>query len=102
MPVTLPRHISGDVNPLTKYTSDSLSAPLVVSVRMTLPYTCSNDPFAGPKHIERIHPMVRVHPATGWKALWVNRAFTKKIVDLDQAESDLILGYLFDVFEKVL
>lgn len=45
--------------------------------------------------------MVRVHPATGWKALWVNRAFTKRIVGLDKAESDLILGYLFDVFEKV-
>lgn len=64
-------------------------------------YLDRNEPNAGPKHIERVHPIVRVHPATGWKALWVNRAFTKRIVGLDKAESDLILGYLFDVFEKV-
>ena len=64
-------------------------------------YLDRNDPNAGPKHIEREHPLVRVHPATGWKALWVNRAFTKRIVGLDPAESDLILNYLFDVFEKV-
>ncbi|KAF2481437.1 putative alpha-ketoglutarate-dependent sulfonate dioxygenase [Neohortaea acidophila] len=63
-------------------------------------YLDKNDPNSGPKHIERIHPIVRVHPATGWRALWVNRAFTKKIVGLDQAESDVILNYLFDVFEK--
>ncbi|KAK5729754.1 hypothetical protein LTR17_011720 [Elasticomyces elasticus] len=63
-------------------------------------YLDRNDPNAGPKHIERVHPIVRVHPATGWKSLWVNRAFTKKIVGLDQAESDVILNYLFDVYEK--
>ncbi|KAF2015864.1 alpha-ketoglutarate-dependent taurine dioxygenase [Aaosphaeria arxii CBS 175.79] len=63
-------------------------------------YLDRNDPTLGPKLIERTHPIVRVHPATGWKALWVNRAFTTRIVGLDQAESDLILGYLFDVYEK--
>ena len=64
-------------------------------------YLDRNDPHAGPQHIERVHPIVRVHPATGWKSLFVNRAFTKKIIGLDQAESDLILKYLFDVYEKV-
>lgn len=64
-------------------------------------YLDRNDPNAGPKHIERIHPIVRVHPATGWKALFVNRAFTKKIVGLDKEESDVLLNYLFDVYEKV-
>jgi len=64
-------------------------------------YLDRDDPASGPKHIERVHPIVRVHPATGWKALWVNRAFTKRIVGLDQAESDVILNYLFDVYEKV-
>lgn len=63
-------------------------------------YLDRDDPLAGPKYIERTHPLVRVHPATGWKALWVNRAMTERIVGLDRAESDLILGYLFDVFEK--
>ena len=43
---------------------------------------------------------MRVHPATGWKALWVNRAMTDRIVGFDKAESDVLLGYLFDVIEK--
>lgn len=63
-------------------------------------YLDRENPTAGPKYIERTHPLVRVHPATGWKALWVNRPMTDRIVGLDKAESDLILGYLFDVYER--
>ncbi|KAF7563736.1 hypothetical protein G7046_g385 [Stylonectria norvegica] len=63
-------------------------------------YLDREHPEEGPKHIERVHPLVRVHPATGWKALWVNRAMTDRIVGLDKAESDLILNYLYDVYEK--
>ena len=63
-------------------------------------YLDRDDPTAGPKYVERTHPLVRVHPATGWKALWVNRAMTERIVGLDKAESDVILHYLFEVFEK--
>ncbi|KAI5456589.1 hypothetical protein BGZ63DRAFT_495715 [Mariannaea sp. PMI_226] len=63
-------------------------------------YLDRENPEAGPKYIERVHPLVRVHPATGWKALWVNRAMTDRIVGLDKAESDVILNYLFDVYEK--
>ncbi|KAI0596728.1 taurine dioxygenase [Biscogniauxia sp. FL1348] len=68
--------------------------------RSAHPYLDRDDPRAGPKYIERVHPLVRVHPATGWKALWVNRAMTDRIVGLDRAESDVILNYLFDVFER--
>lgn len=63
-------------------------------------YLDRENPTAGPKYIERTHPLVRVHPATGWKALWVNRAMTVRIVGLDEAESDVILNYLYDVYEK--
>ncbi|CAI6341647.1 unnamed protein product [Periconia digitata] len=63
-------------------------------------YLSRENPEAGPKFIERVHPIVRVHPATGWKALWVNRAYTVRILGLDKPESDVILGYLFDVYEK--
>ncbi|KFY36886.1 hypothetical protein V494_04940 [Pseudogymnoascus sp. VKM F-4513 (FW-928)] len=63
-------------------------------------YLDRNDQNAGPKHVERIHPIVRVNPATGWKALYVNRAMTKSIVGLDKAESDLILNYLYHVYES--
>ncbi|KAK2746885.1 hypothetical protein FQN55_005371 [Onygenales sp. PD_40] len=68
--------------------------------RSAHPYLDRNDPNSGPKYVEREHPLVRVHPATGWKALWVNRAMTDRIVGLDKAESDVILGYLYDVYEK--
>lgn len=63
-------------------------------------YLDRNDPYAGPKYVERVHPIVRVHPATGWKSLFVNRSMTVRIIGLDKAESDLILGYLFDMYER--
>ncbi|KAG7697140.1 hypothetical protein KL930_002409 [Ogataea haglerorum] len=63
-------------------------------------YLDRKNPFAGPKKIERVHPIIRTHPATGWKSLFVNRGMTKRIVGLSSVESDLILNYLFEVFEK--
>lgn len=64
-------------------------------------YLDRNNPDAGPKYIEREHYLVRVHPATGWKSLFVNRAMTHRIVGLDKAESDVLLNYLCDVYENV-
>ena len=63
-------------------------------------YIDRNDPFSGPKRIERTHPIIRTNPATGWKALFVNRGMTKSIVGLEPPESDVILNYLFNVLEK--
>lgn len=40
-----------------------------------------------------------MHPVTGWKSLYVNRAMTMRIVGLDPGESDAILSYLFSVYE---
>ncbi|KAF2140329.1 uncharacterized protein K452DRAFT_319832 [Aplosporella prunicola CBS 121167] len=68
--------------------------------RSAHPYLDRQSPEQGPKYVEREHPIVRVHPATGWKALWVNRAMTVRIVGFDKAESDVILNYLYDVYEK--
>ncbi|MFJ2868471.1 TauD/TfdA dioxygenase family protein [Kitasatospora sp. NPDC087314] len=42
------------------------------------------------------HPLVRVHPRTGQKALFVNPIYTDHIVGLSPIESRLVLGYLFD------
>jgi alpha-ketoglutarate-dependent sulfate ester dioxygenase len=42
------------------------------------------------------HPVVRVHPRTGEKGLFVNPVFTDRILDVSPVESRLILGYLFD------
>ena len=41
-----------------------------------------------------IHPVVRVHPVTGRKALYVNENFTRRIVEMNATESDVFLSYL--------
>jgi taurine dioxygenase len=48
------------------------------------------------------HPIVRTHPVTGKKALYVNRGFTRRIVGVSTDESDGILRYLYDHAENPL
>ena len=42
-----------------------------------------------------IHPVVRVHPVTGIKGLYVNPSYTRRIVGVPQHESDSILRMIW-------
>lgn len=50
--------------------------------------------------IETIHPVVRVHPVTGLKAVFVNPGFVTRLVGVPKAESDATLAFLRDSFAQ--
>ena len=41
------------------------------------------------------HPVIRTHPDTGRKSIYVNVAFTKSINGMEKEESDELLSYLY-------
>jgi sulfonate dioxygenase len=50
--------------------------------------------------IQSIHPIVRTHPVTGEKALFVNPQFTRRIIGYKKEESDFLLNFLYDHIAK--
>jgi taurine dioxygenase len=45
------------------------------------------------------HPIVRLHPDTGERVLFVNASFTSRIDDMDEAEGAALLRHLLDQFK---
>jgi taurine dioxygenase len=41
------------------------------------------------------HPVVRTHPVTKWKTLYVNENFTKEIVGIERRVGDALLDTLY-------
>ncbi|EGN94276.1 hypothetical protein SERLA73DRAFT_171304 [Serpula lacrymans var. lacrymans S7.3] len=50
--------------------------------------------------VETEHPLVRQHPVTGEKALYVNQGFTRRIVGFKNEESEYLLKFLYDHIAK--
>ncbi|KAH7105300.1 putative TfdA family taurine dioxygenase [Auriculariales sp. MPI-PUGE-AT-0066] len=50
--------------------------------------------------LSAVHPIIRTNPVTGWKGLYVNPYFTRRIIGVTKDESDVILSYLARVIHE--
>jgi taurine dioxygenase len=71
---------------------DELSAPMQ-DICEGLSALHDAHPHGRPEQMS-VHPVVRTHPVTGRKSLFVNEHFTRRIVELSHRESEMMLGYL--------
>jgi taurine dioxygenase len=71
---------------------DALSPPMQ---EMLTGLTALHDaqPHGHPEQMA-VHPVVRIHPETEARALYVNEHFTRRIVEMSAPESDVLLRFL--------
>jgi len=85
--------VGGDTLWASTYAAyDALSAPLQ---ELCGSLTALHDATPhGKPETNAIHPVVRIHPVTKRKALFVNQHFTRRLVELSHEESNMLLDYL--------
>ncbi len=54
----------------------------------------------GPDSSSATHDLVRIHPVTGRRSLYLSRLMTRRVIGMDRAGSDALLETLFDHVER--
>ncbi|MBR8833457.1 MAG: TauD/TfdA family dioxygenase [Stigonema ocellatum SAG 48.90 = DSM 106950] len=80
--------------------ADGLKAEHRFNARLLLPSNSRIAQRIAANPLVSIHPVVRVHPETGERALYVNPGFTSHILDVSPQESDLLLELFFNQITK--
>ena len=86
-------------NPMQKFLSD-LKASHESEHFYKGRYKAESNGESKTEYPSAIHPVIRTHPETGKKAIFVNKFFTTRILGLKPQESKFILDFLFSHIEK--
>ncbi len=86
-------------NPMQKFLSD-LKASHESEHFYSGRYKTESNSESKTEYPSAIHPVIRTHPETGKKAIFVNKFFTTRILGLEPQESKFILDFLFRHIEK--